>query len=489
VQNPATNRFCGQCGIKLEQTAIAPEEFRQESRTENHAGHIEASADLPPEVIAFDKQIPLIASEGADRRHPLSPELADLAHDHLDREAELHDHLQHGSETHFDVLAKKLKKKEEERASRMEILRWKEAELESRGVIMPWNLDNEAGVNASASLGDSVTDDGKTAEAIMDAAAGADQPGQPSDHRNIAAEEKSDENFEEKEPVHAGLSSLSILGLDGDHVEYADEETEAEESHSRRNLVLAVVAVTVILLGWQWRLVRDYGVASVRNGSAYLQNGWTQAENGLANAQDGLISAWNSWRQPKPSEQPVASAPPTVADSSPSSNPAPLRRQPSGAPRAIGSSSNASHKLLARQTASSSRSRQAASSATRHQPAAMSASAAMPEKTPAVAVNRTADKAVPSAHSGTASTPGAEEMNRAAHASAPELRAVWLWRALAKGNPEAPVELATIYEQGSGVARSCDQARILLRSAAAKGNEQARQDLQQLQHRGGCSAR
>ena len=25
VQNPSANRFCGQCGIKLEHTAIAPE--------------------------------------------------------------------------------------------------------------------------------------------------------------------------------------------------------------------------------------------------------------------------------------------------------------------------------------------------------------------------------------------------------------------------------------------------------------------------------
>ena len=506
VLNPAINRFCGQCGIKLEQTAIAPEEFGRESRAENPAGHVEVSADLPPEVIDFDNQIPLIASEGADRPHPLSPELAELAHDHLNREAELHDHLQHGGETHLDALAKKLRKKEAERASRMEILRWKEAELESRGVTMPWKFDNEVGVSASS--GESVTDDVETAEAIMDAAASANQPDQPSEDWNIGAGEKSEENIEEKESVHAGLSNLSILGLDDDHVEYADEEPEAEESHSRRNLVLAVVAVTVILLGWQWRSIRDYGVASVRNGSAYLRNGWTQAENGLANAQDGLISAWYSWRQPKPSEQPIASAPPAVAENTsappivadstsapsaiaesiPSPLSAPLPPRPSGARRAIGSSSKVSHKLPARQTARSSRSRwakasSAAPSTTRHQPAAMSASAAMPEKTPAVAFDRTV------ASSGTASTPGAEEMNRATHASAPELRAVWLWRALAKGNPEAPVELAMIYEQGSGVARSCDQARVLLRSAAAKGNEQAKQDLQQLQRRGGCASR
>ena len=204
--------------------------------------------------------------------------MAELAHNHLDREAELHDHLQHGGETHFDALAKKLKKEEDERASRMEILRWKEAELESRGVVMPWNLDNGAGANDSASLGESVTDDIETAEAIMDAAASAGQPGQPSDDWNIGAEEKSEEDMEEKEPVHAGWSNLSILGLGDDHVEYDDEEPEGQESHSRRNLVLAVMAVTVILLGWQWQLIRDNGVASVRNGSAYLQNGEPRRE-------------------------------------------------------------------------------------------------------------------------------------------------------------------------------------------------------------------
>ncbi len=73
----------------------------------------------------------------------------------------------------------------------MEILRWKEAELESRGVIMPWNLDNEAGVNDSASLGESVMDDmAKLPDAIMDAAAERRLPGQPPDHWNIGVEEK-----------------------------------------------------------------------------------------------------------------------------------------------------------------------------------------------------------------------------------------------------------------------------------------------------------
>jgi TPR repeat protein len=80
-------------------------------------------------------------------------------------------------------------------------------------------------------------------------------------------------------------------------------------------------------------------------------------------------------------------------------------------------------------------------------------------------------------------------MNRAVNASDAEARAAWLWRAVSKGNPEAPVELARMYEQGNGVVRSCGQAQVLLRSAAAKGNAQARLSLQQIRIRGGCSAR
>jgi TPR repeat protein len=83
-----------------------------------------------------------------------------------------------------------------------------------------------------------------------------------------------------------------------------------------------------------------------------------------------------------------------------------------------------------------------------------------------------------------ASLPGTEEMSRAARASDAEARAAWLWRALGKGNPQAPVELARMYELGAGVVRSCDQAQVLLRSAAAKGNEQAKLNLQQMRMRG-----
>ncbi len=105
--NPATNRFCGQCGSRMlsSPAADAPEEFWRDPAA-RESKPLEASADLPPEIVDFDNQIPLIAGEGEDRRiHPPS-ELVSKAHDHLEREAELHDHLHHAPETHYEARAR-----------------------------------------------------------------------------------------------------------------------------------------------------------------------------------------------------------------------------------------------------------------------------------------------------------------------------------------------------------------------------------------------
>jgi TPR repeat protein len=87
-----------------------------------------------------------------------------------------------------------------------------------------------------------------------------------------------------------------------------------------------------------------------------------------------------------------------------------------------------------------------------------------------------------------ASAPGAAELYQAAHASDPRLRVAWLWKAVRAGNSQASVELAKMYEDGEGVTQSCDQARILLTAAAAKGNAQAKLVLKQLQLDEGCAA-
>lgn len=65
-------------------------------------------------------------------------------------------------------------------------------------------------------------------------------------------------------------------------------------------------------------------------------------------------------------------------------------------------------------------------------------------------------------------------------AADPAEAAELFWRSLEKGNTAAAIPLADLYLQGKGVSRSCLQARILLTTAANKGNAEASQKLGQL---------
>lgn len=59
--------------------------------------------------------------------------------------------------------------------------------------------------------------------------------------------------------------------------------------------------------------------------------------------------------------------------------------------------------------------------------------------------------------------------------------AKWLWKSIAKHNGEATVLLADLYLKGDGVSKNCDQARVLLDSAARKGIHGAGERLRNLQ--------
>ena len=59
-----------------------------------------------------------------------------------------------------------------------------------------------------------------------------------------------------------------------------------------------------------------------------------------------------------------------------------------------------------------------------------------------------------------------------------------LWSAVEKGNQNAEVSLADLYWHGKGVARNCDQARILFTAAARKGGSEAQKRLQQFRQEG-----
>lgn len=59
--------------------------------------------------------------------------------------------------------------------------------------------------------------------------------------------------------------------------------------------------------------------------------------------------------------------------------------------------------------------------------------------------------------------------------------AKWLWKAMAKQNASATLLLADLYLKGDGVAKNCDQARVLLDSAALRGMKDAGERLRHLQ--------
>jgi TPR repeat protein len=84
---------------------------------------------------------------------------------------------------------------------------------------------------------------------------------------------------------------------------------------------------------------------------------------------------------------------------------------------------------------------------------------------------------------------GADELKRAANASDSAAAAAWLWKSTAKGNPDAPVQLADMYIKGDGVPRSCEQAMVLLKTAAEKENARARNRLASLYASGNCVQR
>jgi hypothetical protein len=59
--------------------------------------------------------------------------------------------------------------------------------------------------------------------------------------------------------------------------------------------------------------------------------------------------------------------------------------------------------------------------------------------------------------------------------------ALWLWKAVGKGNPAATMILSDLYLRGDGVPKNCDQARVLLNAAARKGSKAAGERLRNLQ--------
>ncbi len=296
-----------------------------------------------------------------------------------------------------------LAKEEAERKRRTEIAHWKEIELESRGIFMPWNLKDPASEPA------------RDVPSVRNSVETAPEPALQPPVRDTRAKDESvaaqnmvpqnivQTSIEPPNIVPTSIASAPRPAGPAGAWQYRRKHTGA--SHSRRKIALAVVlGAAAILAAFQWSFLRDSVVP-------YLENEVRQAR--------------------RPAVAPPALTPPAVTPAA-----APTE---SASPAAVNNPSSAAER-----------------------------------------------PGVPLARGGDSSAPGAAEMYQAAHASDVRLRAAWLWKAVREGNSQATVELARMYADGDGVAQNCDQARLLLSAAAAKGNEPAKLALQQLPLKG-CS--
>jgi Sel1 repeat-containing protein len=326
-----------------------------------------------------------------------------------------------------------------------------------------------------------------------------------------------DINEPTKESVRAtgpGTSTIvgpSFLGLsDAPHIAADSLPPDVDEpghtSHWRAWVAVAILAVFVVLGVVQWRAQTGNSPLQVIKAKLYgLRHGNSQrASNQSAPADplaaDTIPKAETPTQQPVPqaiapaaTNAPSPTAPAATPTRSQQSAPAATQRPPAttqaSPPPAASGNANTSVTPQSPPTIDNS---QTATAATEKPPAktVTETAAAQPENAtpPSPKPKRSADDTAnqPRSKQGIA---GADEMAKAKDASDAAASAAWLWKATAKGNPEAPVQLADMYIKGSGVPRSCEQAVVLLKTAAEKENALARNRLASMYATGNCVQR
>ncbi len=257
-----------------------------------------------------------------------------------------------------------------------------------------------------------------------------------------------------------GVAGPSFLGLDDrDNSDYLLEE-EPPRSHTRRNLALVLLLLLAGLAVMEWRAARS-GVSFSPMEALHLKlpkkkHSGQAANSGVpanpGNANDGT---------PQMIAEPVQSA---SAAATPSVSPTPAALQQNAA------SGKPPKKDLPVQASN------------------------IPPDT------RDTEKSMPQSEGNTnsprekAKSPaepdpllaGQAELQRGVAAGPTDLGRTWLWRATAKGNGNAPVLLAQMYLDGNGVQKNCEQAVLLLQTAARKNNARARSKLASLYTTGTC---
>ena len=493
-ENPADHRFCGFCGTPLRDGAGQGQRTREQSDnfdTDDEASYSAAQthyppaaydqgnsqelesfeqpaydgSDIPPELVEYDKTVPIIAEEGTDRRQDPPEHLRRELHAALDRIDETRPNLTPASRPNGDPHA-----------------------VPARSVSVLGLSDKDFGQSEL----------GKTEALEQRLDRDAELP---------LSNSQKNAYFEWTEPQDGGnVSGPSFLGLSGAENDgyYEDEE---EPSHWRRNLALAIVLGFVALGIVQWRAIRDLGLwryaragtqeVTVRGKGAPPNPAAAAAPDaGTPGGPDIKVDPLNSRLKPaeEPPDNPAEAQPPAPAATDGDGAGAGAREEQASAEPEKAEQQTQDHQRDATASGEDDQREQPAVAADddagapepKAEEPEQLASARDREAIPQDERDERSAKPSAARRGFEADKAGEAELKQASSAGDPELVAALLWRATKKGSREAPVRLAEMYIAGRGVPQNCEQALILLRSAAERGTARARSKLGALYGTGQC---
>ncbi len=315
------------------------------------------------------------------------------------------------------------------------------------------------------------------------------------------------------------VSGPSFLGLGApDSQDYLIEE-EAPPSHWRRNLVLLILVIFAALGVLEWRasqqgdstnpmdvlhlkLPKKKGQGQVEVLPAGETPAGANNPSGSANnsGKPDLIAEPNqsATKSSSATDQPDSTAPkpdataqPAQPATTPTANlpaeaPVVSTVKPSEPPATAAKSTPTEPPAKAPPQPQAAKPAPAESVAKSTPPAKPSASGSA---APTRAASADAKAGAPPVEADPSLSGGSFELQKGIAAGPTELGRMWLWKAMGKGNGEAPVLLADMYAQGQGVPKDCEQAMLLLNAAAKKANPRARSKLGSMYATGTCVAR
>ncbi len=527
AENPDVNRFCGMCGSRLQETAPAdhtpPDNGNdlQKSGTQGIRRPFIVSTTAMADVTAqmLNTRVVLPSPSVASATHsgyvtPLKPRVDDISHGESLPQPESAP-VDPNDEPFFATRSASPQNQEGtvheldlDSPEEQEAEEWLERNVAEHEAHMPPPPTRSTGsiLNLSAPVASTHYEEPVT--------------------ERVVEEEPVRNSFLQFDPPEEGsvgtVSGPSFLGLDEPPSQ--DYLVEESPSHAGRNLLVLVILAIVGVLGYlEWRasnrgestnpvdvlhlkLPKKKGQGQVEVAPSSTTSP-TTADSASNSGKPDLIAEPNQSATQSSNPAPDSQPPATSAAAGPSPSPGEVIIPPSRTTnQGSAAASSPAPAASANETKPSPVEQQPTTEIAKSVPPATSKPAPLPQSDAPAAGKPTATKPTaskPAAATSAKQQPvpdesapeadaslnaGAFELQKGKAAGATDDGRMWLWKAVAKGNGEAPVLLADMYLQGNGVAKDCEQAVLLLNAAAKKANPRARTKLGSLYATGQCVA-